>query len=68
MNDGFRDLKERMRKLDAILESRGPVDLGFAQALSILHRATKRSDRHRDPTPELRSLLARAEECGRRLA
>jgi hypothetical protein len=68
MNDGFRDLKERMRRLDAILENRGPIDLGFAQALSFLHRAARRGDRHREPSPELRGLLERAEECGRRLA
>jgi hypothetical protein len=68
MNDGFRDLKDRMRRLDALLENRGPTDLVFAQALSFLHRAAKRGDRHREPTPELRGLLERAEECGRRLA
>jgi hypothetical protein len=68
MNDGFRDLKERMRRLDELLESRGPTDAAFAQALSFLHRAARRGDRTREPTPELRGLLERAEDRGRRLA
>jgi hypothetical protein len=67
MNDGYRELKVRMRRLDEILESRGPKDPAFAQALSFLHRAARRGDRTREPTPELRSLLERAEDCGRRL-
>jgi hypothetical protein len=68
MNEAFKVLKERMRRLDAILESRGASeDVGFAQALSSLHRAAKRGDRTREPTPELVSLLERAEGFGRRL-
>jgi hypothetical protein len=68
MNEAYKDLKERMRRLDALLESRGPNgDLGFAQALSYLHRAARRGDRTRHPSPELVTLLAKAEDLGRRL-
>ena len=69
MNEAFRDLKERMRRLDALLESRGASeDVGFAQALSSLHRAAKRGDRKREPNAELVVLLERAEAFGRTLA
>jgi hypothetical protein len=69
MNETFKDLKERMRRLDALLESRGASqDVGFAQALSSLHRAAKRGDRSREPTTELLTLLERAEDFGRKLA
>ena len=69
MNDDFKSLKERMRRLDALLEQRGPSeDVGFAQALSSLHRAARRGDRSRAPSPELLSLLERAEGHGRRMA
>ena len=69
MNDDFKDLKERMRRLDALLERRGASeDVGFAQALSSLHRAARRGDRSRAPSPELVNLLERAEGRGRRLA
>ena len=68
MNDAFRDLKERMRRLDAILERRGATeDVTFAQAVSSLRRAARRGDRSRAPTPDLVSLLERAEAFGRRL-
>ncbi len=66
MNDAFRDLKERMRRLDAILERRGASeDVAFAQAVSSLRRAARRGDRSREPTPELMNLLERAEAFGR---
>ena len=68
MNDQFKALKERMRRLDALLERRGATeDVAFAQALSSLHRAARRGDRTREPSPELRGLLERAEAFGRRL-
>jgi hypothetical protein len=68
MNEAFRDLKERMRRLDAILARRGATeDVGFAQALSSLHRAARRGDRSREPSSELVGLLERAEAHGRRL-
>jgi hypothetical protein len=68
MNDAFRDLKERMRRLGAILERRGATeDVGFAQAVSSLRRAARRGDRSREPTREIMDLLQRAEAFGRRL-
>ena len=65
MNDNFRELKARLRRLDELLASRGTVDLAFAQAVSAVHRAAKHGDRTRDPSPELRALLERAESLGR---
>ena len=68
MNDAFKDLKERMRRLGAILDRRGATeDVGFAQAVSSLKRAARRGDRSREPTRELMSLLERAEAFGRHL-
>ena len=68
MNDQFKALKERMRRLDALLERRGATeDVAFAQALSSLHRAARRGDRTREPSAELQGLLERAEAFGRRL-
>ena len=65
MNDNFRELKTRLRRLDELLASRGPVDVEFAQAVSAVRRAAKHGDRTRDPSPELRALLERAENLGR---
>ena len=65
MNDNFRDLKERIRKLDALLADGGSQDLSFAQAVSALRRAVKHGDRTRDPSPALRALLEKAEILGR---
>lgn len=65
MNDNFRDLKARLRRLDELLASRGTVDLEFAQAVSAVRRAAKHGDRTREPSPELRGLLERAENLGR---
>ena len=68
MNESFRELKERIRRLYAILERRGASeDMAFAQALSSLDRAAKWGNRSREPTPERISLLERAESFGRRL-
>jgi hypothetical protein len=67
MNDNFRELKDRIRKLDALLASNGTGDLAFAQALSAVHRAAKHGDRTRDPSPQLRALLEKAEALGRML-
>jgi hypothetical protein len=61
MNDDFKDLKGRARKLEELLAARGTGDLDFAQAVSALRRAVKRGDRSRQPAPELRALLQRAE-------
>lgn len=65
MNENFRDLKARIRRLDALLASRGAADLPFAQAVSRVRRAVKRGDRTRDPSPELQTLLETAEGLGR---
>ena len=61
VNDGFKDLKGRIRKLEEMLVSRGHVDVDFAQAVSRVRRAVRHGDRSREPTPELRGLLERAE-------
>jgi hypothetical protein len=67
MNDAFKDLKERMRRLGAILDRQGATeDIGFAQAVSSLRRAARRGDRTRAPDPTLMVLLERAEAFGRR--
>ncbi len=65
MNDDFRDLKTRIRKLDAILMDRGLSNPTFAQALSKVRRASRRGDRTREPSPELRTLLEQAELLAR---
>jgi len=65
MNDDFRDLKTRIRKLDAILMDRGLANPNFAQALSKVRRATRRGDRTREPSPELRTMLEQAELLAR---
>lgn len=65
MNDNFKELKGRIRKLDALLASHGTGDLAFAQAVSAVRRAEKHGDRARDPTPALRALLEKAETLGR---
>ena len=65
MNDNFRELKARLRRLDELLASRGTVDVELAQAVSAVRRAAKHGDRTRDPSPELRALLERAENLGR---
>jgi hypothetical protein len=69
MNDTFRELKDRIRKLDALLQQRGvSANLAFAQALSQLHRLEKRGDRSREPTPEVRALLEKVEGIGRAMS
>lgn len=67
MNQDFRDFKERLRRLEAMLMQGGLSDIDFAQALSKVRRAAKRGDRTREPTPELRSMLEHAEGLARRL-
>ncbi len=67
MNDNFKELKGRIRKLDELLAARGTGDLAFAQAVSAVRRAAKHGDRTRDPSPELRALLDKAETLGRLL-
>lgn len=67
MNDNFRELKARLRRLDELVASRGTVEVEFAQAVSAVRRAAKHGDRTREPSPELRALLERAESLGRLL-
>lgn len=67
MNDEFKALKERVRNLVALLTEGGTANLAFAQAVSAVRRAVKHGDRARDPSPELRTLLEKAESLGRNL-
>ncbi len=69
MNDNFKELKVRIRQLQELLEARGMGgNLALAQALSALKRAEKHGDRSRDPTPELRGLLLKAEGLAREIS
>lgn len=61
MNDSFRDLKARVRRLDELLSAGAAAHVGFAQALSQAHRALRRGDRSREPTAVLEALVQRAE-------
>lgn len=61
MNDTFRDVKARIRKLEEVLARGGLAHVEFAQAVSRVRRAVNRGDRSRDPSPELRMLLEQAE-------
>jgi hypothetical protein len=66
MNDGFRDLKARVRHLDEVLSAGVGANVEFAQALSQAHRALRRGDRSREPTVQLEALVQRAEALVRR--
>jgi hypothetical protein len=63
MNDSFRDLKARVRRLDEALAggAGAGANVEFAQALSRAHRALRRGDRSREPTGALEALVRRAE-------
>ena len=62
MNDDYRELKARLRRLDEVLAVRGVQHaMELAQAVSRVHRAERRGDRSREPNQELRTLLERAE-------
>jgi hypothetical protein len=67
VNDDFRELKARLRRLDEVLTSGGLGHAPFAQAVSALKRAVHRGDRSRPPSPELLGLLEKAEQLGRSL-
>lgn len=67
MNDLFRELKQRMRSLDRILVERGLANMEFAQAVSQLRRAARKSDRSREPSADVRVLLERAEGLALRI-
>lgn len=60
MNDSFRVLKARIRRLDDLLGG-GAENVEFAQALSQARRAVRRGDRSREPTAVLETLVKRAE-------
>ena len=62
MNDTFKEFKARIRKLDEVLVTLGVTSADFAQAVSQAHRAMRRGDRSREPTPQLNALLERAEK------
>jgi predicted HAD superfamily Cof-like phosphohydrolase len=61
VNDTFRDLKARIRRLDEVLSAGASANVDFAQALSQAHRAVRRGDRSREPTVALEALVQRAE-------
>lgn len=61
MNDAFRDLKARVRRLDGVLAAGPAANVAFAQALSQAHRVLRRGDRTREPSAELEALVQRAE-------
>lgn len=65
MNDTFREVKDRMRKLDTVLAQGGNSNVEFAQAVSRVRRLVKKGDRSREPSPEIRTGLDRAEALGR---
>jgi hypothetical protein len=65
LNDLYREFKERLRRLDRLLEEGGQANAEFAQALSRVRRAERHGDRSREPSPELRTLLERAEGLAR---
>jgi len=68
MNDAFREVKDRMRRLDAMLERGGISNVAFAQAISAARRLVKKGDRSREPSPELQATLQKAEALGREVA
>lgn len=66
MNDNYKDLKGRIRQLQDVLDGRGMgANLALAQAVSAVKRLERRGDRSRDPSPELRALLEKAEALAR---
>ncbi len=67
MNDTFREVKDRLRKLDTVLERGGNANTDLAQALSHVRRLVKKGDRTREPSDEIRRSLEKAEALGRAL-
>lgn len=61
MNDIFRDLKARIRRLDETLSAGAGGNVELAQALSQARRLLKRGDRSREPSAALEALVQRAE-------
>jgi len=65
VNETFKEVKDRLRKLDAVLAQGGNSNVDFAQAVSRVRRLVKKGDRSRSPSPEIRAVLERAEAIGR---
>ncbi|HET6922827.1 MAG TPA: hypothetical protein VFI16_06735 [Anaeromyxobacteraceae bacterium] len=69
MNDGIGELKNRLRRMRAMLSEEGGVrilkNLDFAQAVSRADRLMRAADRTRDPSRELRDSIEHAEMLGR---
>jgi hypothetical protein len=65
VNENYKDLKRRIRKLGELLITRGMENLEFVRALDAVRRAAKHGDSRRDPSPELQALLEKAECLGR---
>jgi hypothetical protein len=68
VNDSYRELKLRLRKLDETLAEQGRTNVDFAQALSRVHRLERHGDRSREPSDALRALLERAEALAQKSA
>lgn len=68
MNEAIGELKARLRKMRARLSEEGGVrildNMDFAQAVSRADRLMRSADRSRDPSPELRASVDRAEILG----
>jgi hypothetical protein len=56
VNDSYRELRARLRKLNETLVKQGLTNVELAQALSRVHRAERRGDRSREPSDGLRAL------------
>jgi hypothetical protein len=68
MNDEYRELKGRVRRLDEILWNGGGLqNLGFAQALAQVRQLVRRGDRTREPTAAMRASVEHAESLARAL-
>ena len=65
MNDTFREVKDRIRKLEVVLERGGNANTDLAQAVSLVRRLVKKGDRSREPSEEIRRSLEKAETLGR---
>ncbi len=66
MNDTFKELKARVRRLDDALSAGSAANVDLAQALSQARRLLKRGDRSREPSAALEALVQRAEALVRR--
>jgi len=65
MNDTYREVKDRIRKLDEALVKGGSSNVELAQALSRVRRLVKKGDRSREPSVEIKLSLDKAEAIGR---